>query len=392
MARRLSRSPVRITLAFAALLIAALTSAATAAAAPSVTGVHFFRPAVTGRLSQLDISATDPNASIGGVSIAFGRSDGTFALSACRPVNSRGRRPGGAFAPGAATRFRIPHVYHSSGARPVLIKLNSGGCAETGSTVIEEVTITPTPPGTAPVQPSKPVVLAVSGLPGSPSAPSTPGVPQVPGVPQIPGVPSLPGLPSGLPLPVQVPSPPLPGLGAVTGSLPSVPSLKVAAHRRRHSSGCRFANQVPSAFSGASIQHARSAVLCLLNVQRRSFHLAALRENNALDKAAALHDSHMIQGGYFSHDEPGGLGLVNRLQEFRYITPRVAWTVGENLGAGVGPAASPSALVAAWMASTEHRANILDAGFRQIGIAIAAGVPGSGPSGLTYVTDFGARH
>jgi uncharacterized protein YkwD len=100
----------------------------------------------------------------------------------------------------------------------------------------------------------------------------------------------------------------------------------------------------------------------------------------------------MVRGGFFSHLDPNGFSLVQRLQLFHYITARVSWTVGENLGIGAGPASTPAALVNAWMASTEHRANILDAAFRQIGIAIAKGQPGSPGRGLTYTTDFGARH
>jgi uncharacterized protein YkwD len=53
-------------------------------------------------------------------------------------------------------------------------------------------------------------------------------------------------------------------------------------------------------------------------------------------------------------------------------------------------------IVRAWMHSPGHRRNILDSGYRDIGIAVVKGAPvpasarGRGPA-ATYATDFGAR-
>jgi len=52
---------------------------------------------------------------------------------------------------------------------------------------------------------------------------------------------------------------------------------------------------------------------------------------------------------------------------------------------------SPLYITRAWMNSTGHRANILNRGFRQIGIGIVPGVPTGSRRGATYTTDFGAR-
>jgi uncharacterized protein YkwD len=50
-------------------------------------------------------------------------------------------------------------------------------------------------------------------------------------------------------------------------------------------------------------------------------------------------------------------------------------------------------MVNAWMASTPHRANILDGKFREIGLGVVGGVPGRRrASGATFTTDFGVRH
>ena len=68
------------------------------------------------------------------------------------------------------------------------------------------------------------------------------------------------------------------------------------------------------------------------------------------------------------------------------------WTIGENIAWGSGALATPRAIVNGWMHSPGHRANILRASFRDIGIGIRLGAPGPGLSGgATYVTDFG-RH
>jgi uncharacterized protein YkwD len=46
---------------------------------------------------------------------------------------------------------------------------------------------------------------------------------------------------------------------------------------------------------------------------------------------------------------------------------------GENLAWGNGPYASAGAIIAEWLASPEHRANLLGAAFSRIGIGLARG-------------------
>jgi len=64
--------------------------------------------------------------------------------------------------------------------------------------------------------------------------------------------------------------------------------------------------------------------------------------------------------------------------------------VGENIAYGSGDRSSPRSIGAAWMNSPPHRANILRASFREIGIGLASGTPVS-VRGATYTTDFGQR-
>ena len=52
-----------------------------------------------------------------------------------------------------------------------------------------------------------------------------------------------------------------------------------------------------------------------------------------------------------------------------------SWSVGENLAWGTGVLATPRATVRAWMHSPDHRANLLDRRFADVGIGVAAGAP-----------------
>jgi uncharacterized protein YkwD len=55
--------------------------------------------------------------------------------------------------------------------------------------------------------------------------------------------------------------------------------------------------------------------------------------------------------------------------------------------------ATPAAIVASWMASPGHRANILDPDFRDSGVGVVARAPrryANGQPGATYTQQFGA--
>ncbi|WP_313674318.1 CAP domain-containing protein, partial [Mycolicibacterium sp.] len=62
---------------------------------------------------------------------------------------------------------------------------------------------------------------------------------------------------------------------------------------------------------------------------------------------------------------------------------------GENLG-WLGGAATPRGMVAAWLASAPHRANMLDPRFRETGVGVVEGTP-TGVTGFTFAQEFGAR-
>ena len=65
--------------------------------------------------------------------------------------------------------------------------------------------------------------------------------------------------------------------------------------------------------------------------------------------------------------DPGGSHLRNA----GYIPgPEVGYVIGENLAWGTLDLATPQAIVAAWIASPEHLANILEGQYRETGIGV----------------------
>ena len=76
-----------------------------------------------------------------------------------------------------------------------------------------------------------------------------------------------------------------------------------------------------------------------------------------------------------------------------YIYSRqIGYEVGENIAWGTLWLATPRAIVAAWMASPGHRANILDRRYRDTGIGVSPHPPTSlahGQPGAIYTQDFG---
>jgi uncharacterized protein YkwD len=168
-----------------------------------------------------------------------------------------------------------------------------------------------------------------------------------------------------------------------------VPALTVAAPASARS--CAGANVNPA----AQPREAAAATLCLLNQQRAARHLSALRTNGALTAAASRHSRDMAQRHFFSHTAPGNVSFAARIRAANY-RPSGSWTIGENIGWGSGPLATPASIVRGWMNSPGHRANILNRSFRSIGIGVAPGAPYQTSaavlrSSAIYTTDFGSR-
>jgi uncharacterized protein YkwD len=151
---------------------------------------------------------------------------------------------------------------------------------------------------------------------------------------------------------------------------------------------CGGADAMPSE---ASTQQLADATLCLLNAERAQRGLAALRMNPRLSQAATEHSSDMVSHDYFSHTAPGDVTFVDRIRASGYLSGLRSWTIGENILWGTTTLGTPAAAMQGWMNSPGHRENILTPTFREVGIGIVPGRPGSdGNTAATYTTDFGA--
>jgi uncharacterized protein YkwD len=129
----------------------------------------------------------------------------------------------------------------------------------------------------------------------------------------------------------------------------------------------------------------RAATLCLVNAERVRIGVAPLVGNSLLAAAAQGHADDMVALGYFSHTSADGRTFDQRIRAAGYAGSRLA----ENIAWGQRSLGTPRRIVAAWMDSAGHRANILNGALRDSGIGVAARTPG-GATGGTFVHDFGA--
>jgi uncharacterized protein YkwD len=164
---------------------------------------------------------------------------------------------------------------------------------------------------------------------------------------------------------------------------------------RRHSTagtagGCADTDLAPASWN---VERVRGAVICLVNRERAAHGEGALQTNPRLEQAAQSHTESMAFGGYFEHVGPRGDTPVDRMRAAGYIySSHLGYEVAENLAWGTGGQGTPRAIVAAWMASAGHRANILDASFRDTAVGVSPHVPssmGGGQAGGIYTQDFG---
>ena len=115
----------------------------------------------------------------------------------------------------------------------------------------------------------------------------------------------------------------------------------------------------------ASVAAYEQEVIRLVNVERAKKGLKALTYDWQLARVARYKSQDMKDNRYFSHTSPVYGSPFQMMKSFG-ITYRSA---GENIARGQ---VTPQAVVNAWMNSSGHRANILNASYTHIGVGYVA--------------------
>ena len=137
----------------------------------------------------------------------------------------------------------------------------------------------------------------------------------------------------------------------------------------------------PAAFQGVSASEAESQMTAFVNAARSENGLQVLTPNAVLVRAARAHSREMYQRDYFSHTSPTN-GLTTPMDRYKSTLGwQPTWAyLGENLFycSEVNPELGHKCL----MASPEHRDNILNPRYEQVGVGVYIS-----PDGRFWVTE-----
>ncbi len=117
--------------------------------------------------------------------------------------------------------------------------------------------------------------------------------------------------------------------------------------------------------TASSVMSYEKEVIRLVNEIRAENGLRELTYNWELCRVARYKSQDMKDNRYFSHTSPVYGSPFQMMKSFGISYK----TAGENIARGQ---ATPSAVVNAWMNSSGHRANILNASFTEIGVGYVA--------------------
>ena len=131
----------------------------------------------------------------------------------------------------------------------------------------------------------------------------------------------------------------------------------------------------------ANPEQVRSRMLARANAERAASGLPPLTLDPRLSDAAQRHAEDMLQRSYYSHFSPDGRAPADRVRRSGYAARLVA----ENIARGPF---TVDEVMDNWLASQEHRRNLLHPGFTQLGVGVAVGRNSIGNTVL-WVLDFG---
>ena len=116
----------------------------------------------------------------------------------------------------------------------------------------------------------------------------------------------------------------------------------------------------------ADLQAAREAVLARVNEVRREAGVPPVELEPRLSAAAQAHADDMLARSYYAHRSLDGTVPHDRVRARGYVSDLVA----ENIAAGHF---NVETVMEAWLHSVDHRRNIVDRRFTQLGVGIAVG-------------------
>ncbi|MEU1514762.1 CAP domain-containing protein [Streptomyces sp. NPDC005811] len=166
--------------------------------------------------------------------------------------------------------------------------------------------------------------------------------------------------------------------GATASASPSATAEPTVTPAATPSEEPASATPAPKATSSAAYPDsgATARVLSLVNAERDKAGCSPLTENAKLTKAAQDHSQDMADHQNMSHTGSDGSSMSDRLSRVGYTFS----SAGENVAAGYG---TPESVMDGWMNSPGHKANILNCGFKEIGVGLAQ--PGN-----YWTQDFGS--
>ncbi|HZS24841.1 MAG TPA: CAP domain-containing protein [Gaiellaceae bacterium] len=128
---------------------------------------------------------------------------------------------------------------------------------------------------------------------------------------------------------------------------------------------------------------AEQAFAAALNRVRAAHGLPRLQIEPALVDSARAHSDEMVATDTFEHGSAWWRRLVRAGATGTHVGENIGWCADS-----VCPSGAPATLVGEWLASPDHRANILDPRFSHVGVGIAVGPFHGWDSAYVVTTDF----
>jgi uncharacterized protein YkwD len=139
---------------------------------------------------------------------------------------------------------------------------------------------------------------------------------------------------------------------------------------------------------GLDLPQVEKTMLCLTNFARRQSGLRPLVLSIPLERVAQAKLAGDISCDQFSHT-PCDVSFEKSFAA--YLADAAAYDIGENIAWSSG-ASTPRQTMLTWLRSPDHRANILNPAFRDLGIGYLPNQSFQGIAGATlWSQEFGAR-